>query len=403
VLIGVIMFVLALTILGLSLFGLSSFEAQFLARSHERQQAFYDALGGLDRARWVLAMRDSLQAVKNGIPYGDGVVFASAWYEQPVVDSTGPVAWSDTTREVWLEVAAVRGRERCALRCAYKPRIARNLYGNLINSSGRLVVENGSNPPPTPPSQGLYLGGHVVQNDPDLSWTGWTPGSYSTAVGGVPAPDVAGYLARWSSPAPPPASHDGVNYHLEASGPGSFKVYLGSSDPSTGGWTVKDEGIKVMLHLQGTGVWLLPKGGYFYQQVVVVGGPSDRLVIVAGESDAGAFPGFGGLEPGLQFRGGIESTAPVILVSDGVIAVEQYNNPFPPDPFVVRYLSALGAGIYLSGPQAQESLQLLHTQDAVYQDAVILDELAEAGLLPNIAPGQNHRLVAVAGTWAQTE
>ncbi len=46
VLVAVVMFVLALTILGFSLYGLSSYEGQFLSRSLATQQSLYRAEGG---------------------------------------------------------------------------------------------------------------------------------------------------------------------------------------------------------------------------------------------------------------------------------------------------------------------------------------------------------------------
>jgi hypothetical protein len=51
VIVGVVMFVLALTILGLSLFSLSSYESQFLNRSLAREQAcgLQHPFGGVDR------------------------------------------------------------------------------------------------------------------------------------------------------------------------------------------------------------------------------------------------------------------------------------------------------------------------------------------------------------------
>jgi Tfp pilus assembly protein PilX len=78
ILVGVTMFVIVLTILGLSLFSLSGFEAQFLNDSMERQQAFYSASGGIERAKWVLLRPNAkLQDVKNNLPL-DGVVYAAA-------------------------------------------------------------------------------------------------------------------------------------------------------------------------------------------------------------------------------------------------------------------------------------------------------------------------------------
>ena len=54
ILVGVVMFVLALTILGLSLFTLSSYEAQSLTVSHARQQSLYDAESGIEMVKSLI-------------------------------------------------------------------------------------------------------------------------------------------------------------------------------------------------------------------------------------------------------------------------------------------------------------------------------------------------------------
>src|SRR5436309_4094894 len=93
VLVGVVMLVLALTILGLSLFSLSSFESQFLGRSLDGACAFHAANGGLDRARFALAATESLQSVRAGLP--EHVVSTTAFQEQEPGDTltTGQVLW----------------------------------------------------------------------------------------------------------------------------------------------------------------------------------------------------------------------------------------------------------------------------------------------------------------------
>ena len=72
---GVVMFVLALTILGISLFGLSSYEAQFFGTSSDGSQAFYSAVGGIERAKFVLARKKHYEDVALNLPLGDIVFF----------------------------------------------------------------------------------------------------------------------------------------------------------------------------------------------------------------------------------------------------------------------------------------------------------------------------------------
>jgi hypothetical protein len=407
VLIGVIMFVLALTILGLSLFGLSTFEAEFLERSIVRTQAFYDASGGLERARWVLARYGTLQSVQDPRFYSDGVVYARAWYADNAADSAGWINWGGP-RRVRVRVLAVRtaastdprpNTERCMVEREFDPVRLRNLYSNVLTTPGSIVVE--TSPPwagANPSYEGLYLQGAIgVAAGSDTSWTGYTPGAYLLNVSALPAPDVAGFLARWAGSSQGAVQNSGGNYFLNT----GARYLTGSNDPPQPGYSVYNfNDPKISLRVSGTVLWMLPQGAFFYQKVEVKGGPDDRLVIVAGRSAVGNFPGFG-VSTGIHFLGGVESAVPLILVSDGVIAFEQRNNPSPTpgDGYTIDYLSAFAAGIYLSGPQRPQWVRLLHSLNVAYQDGAILDPLAEAGLLPNIPPGQNRQLEPLAGSW----
>jgi hypothetical protein len=67
---GVVMFVIVLTILGLSLFTLSSYEAQFMNSTLDETQAFYLANGAMDRARYLLASTHLLQSVSTNLGVG---------------------------------------------------------------------------------------------------------------------------------------------------------------------------------------------------------------------------------------------------------------------------------------------------------------------------------------------
>ena len=93
VLIGVIIFVLALTIIGISLFSLSSYEAQFLQRSLDGEQAFQSAVGGIERARFALCATSRLDAV-SAAPGRENVIAATAFQVRGSDSiSTGPVEW----------------------------------------------------------------------------------------------------------------------------------------------------------------------------------------------------------------------------------------------------------------------------------------------------------------------
>jgi len=78
VLVGVVMFVLALVILGLSLFSLSSYEGQFVERTKESDAAFYAASSGIEHAKFALARSESLGLVSASLFPTPDVVYARA-------------------------------------------------------------------------------------------------------------------------------------------------------------------------------------------------------------------------------------------------------------------------------------------------------------------------------------
>src|SRR5258705_342375 len=86
------MFILALTILGLSLFALSSYEGQYMNRSLDSDQALYTAESGIEHAKFVLARKGRLEDVGSGPYFPSGVVYVSAHRTDGVdPDSVGPV------------------------------------------------------------------------------------------------------------------------------------------------------------------------------------------------------------------------------------------------------------------------------------------------------------------------
>ena len=166
VLIGVVMFVLALTILGISLFGLSSYEAQFYERSRDDAQAFYSALGGIDRAKFVLQRQKHYEDVMLNLPLGD-IVYARARVAQsyaggPAVgDTTGIVDFSGNTR-VEIRVLAIHNGERSMVEQTFVPQLPQAIYHRLITAyNGVKVIQPGQ----------AFIDGEVHQFVADTSWT----------------------------------------------------------------------------------------------------------------------------------------------------------------------------------------------------------------------------------------
>lgn len=86
------MMVVALTILGLSLFSLFSHEAQFFDRSLTGAQTLQFAMGGLDRSRFALSAA-SQNMSQAGANRSDGVIYARASQTRPggIIDDLGAV------------------------------------------------------------------------------------------------------------------------------------------------------------------------------------------------------------------------------------------------------------------------------------------------------------------------
>src|SRR6476646_7178158 len=130
VLVGVVIFVLALTILGLSLFSLSTYEADFFGRSSDQAQAFYSALGGIEWAKFMLLQKGNLASV--GIPskvvpgtvppMPDIVYVRVSRYPRQVPpansDTTGGVPWG---QPVDIRVLAVHNGERSMIEQRFIP------------------------------------------------------------------------------------------------------------------------------------------------------------------------------------------------------------------------------------------------------------------------------------------
>lgn len=417
VLVGVVMFVLALTIIGISLFGLSSFEAKFLNQSADRDQAFYDATGGLERAKWALAKFDSLGllAVKNGVPYGDGVVLVTAWNANG--DTTGKVDWTGGHGPVGIRVVAIRGKtasdpgQRRVVQAKYNPQEIKNLYQNLLTSAG--PIWSLPSLPITPqvlPS--ICMTGTVWQQStsPDTSWSTFvTCGSHDPlTLRTVPIPDVANFINQWLPTAQQVMWSD--PFLTLNAGVGNIGVFQGPPGPiSPDGFGFEtDPGKQIDVHVTGTAVWLVPAGLEFHQHVrindpnVFPGSdPNAVLVIVAGKSQGIQGPTIsvlGTAPAGIWLRGGMEAHVPLILISDGQVAVNQEFSPSSPS--TTAYLSVFGGEIFLSGPLLSSgfTMQLLHDPSL---DSAVLDPLINAGLLPNLPPGQNRLLSPIAGQWSE--
>jgi hypothetical protein len=401
------MLVLALTILGLSLFSLSGYEAQFFGQSVRRSQAFYDALGGIDRTLRVVSATDDLGAAAVNLP--PGVTYARALQGQ---DSTGTIDWSATGPDgyVKVRVVATRGSENHQVEAWFDPQ-RETLYEDVIATTGRVflyqnLLNNETN---------NFFAMHTIrQNDPDVSnWQGAILGPPTYTIGGVPDPKVADFISYWAPHALGPPTYvapvGGLPhpYFFVVPGGQPYGVFMGPANHHVGAASDPNydfhdghSNSEVWLTL-GSGkpvVWLLPGGARFEQTVRVIGGPADRLIIVAGATTDTTFRDNTGANLGLWLCGGLDAgNVPVILVSDGAVAVDRVQGYA--DHLTCNDAAILAAGVWLRGPQNPSGTT--PRQDLSDITTSIITELRDQHLLPNTLPGDNVDFEIVSGSFQE--
>jgi hypothetical protein len=451
-LVGVVMFVLVLTILGLSLFSLTGYEAQFMQQSTDRAESFQAAAGGLDRARFALAKMQHLENVKDNLPM-DGVVYAVARREANG-DTTGLIRWSDPDYgNILIRVKAVKNGQTHFLEAKFNPSRAPSLYKRLFSlsatgmpdSSGLRVIRN--DPAEAANQEGNYLGTYLygqlkqnVDNNPDMIFPFGNPPQSTLSLastGGVPAPEVSSFINdHW------PAATE-VTY---PNGPKNFDLNALSAPDSVGffrsSWTSGNWSFEFRLREQpgnnynkfdpqvtvhGTAVWLFDKGivseGTF--NVQGSGHSNDLLVLVANpSSDPGGFglDGLGNSErslmgAGIALLGSINSTIPVILVSNGGVLLEHRDFGLPPNTPPIQddkksstvsclsvfapYARIMGPDTDMGDPSQPQRLRFFrNTTDAIDPR---IDRLSDLGDLPNTAAGLKGKLRFLAGTWREVD
>ena len=418
VLVGVIMFILVLTILGLSLFSLSGFEAQFFNASLHRQDAYYIATGGIERAKWVLMKTGSLDKVKESLPEGMDSTEARQGEEWDTAKQAGNITWNDPKKPVWIRALAESHGVKSCVEARFMPVESKGIYTRLITSyTGVTVVPSQSDvgaggdgiDDPTRWKQ-TWLTGEVWQNDADTSWT-QVPvnGAHPVMLGDVPAPDVSGFIAAHlagaveATPGPDTSPWKGTPIYIDLLGtPGGDPVYYRTSTHLSN----EDEGRdfyganRFEVHVRGTVVWLLPAGIDIRCKVELKGPgetsptPDDRLIIVASKG--------GGKRPdaGISLDNFDSKAVPFFLVSDAQVDLShewQYHD----GETASSYLSIFAGSVNLMGPEygitTQNKQHLTHDSS---RDSDVLGPLYEAAALPN-ASARDRSLAAIPGTWRQ--
>lgn len=398
-LVGVVMFVLVLTILGLSLFSLSGFEAQFFYRSQDEGQAFWNAVGGIERAKFMLTHHDSLQSVWVQPGSYGGVIYARAMQKG---DSSGAVDWGGTER-VTIRVVGVQGDGRRMLESSFIPSRPGNVYKHLISTFGTTRSNRITVIPGGPGLSEVWLTGEVWQNTTDVAWTGCgppLPGSHPTSIGGVPDPDLDSFFSIHVAGATDVPYTSAGDYDFPSGG------YYKTTGRMTNGWSLyQNTGSPSINVHNNTVIWMFEHGAHFETGPdpveIIGGGPNAALVLVAKSNELAP------LEPetGFSFQSGtptwpILSAVPVFIVTDGQVWLEQIGNNT--DNTSIGYISIYAQNFVMQGPNPGHLMSLAHPISAT-QDVPsgLVDFLYDQGFLPNTTAGLRASLAPVSGSWSE--
>jgi hypothetical protein len=404
VLIGVVIFVLALTIIGISLYSLSSYEAQFLQRSIDSEQAFQSAVGGIERAKFALAKTGILDSVCVSLPAGVDTTMAFQDGQ-----TTGAVSW-DPAKKVALHVVANVNGMRRVMDAEFTPidTVVVSYYSSLVTVRDGITVMDQAPGSPTNRDRTVLLSG-TIWDGSGLPPSGWVPHVYPPPPDdiltspGVPLPDVGPFLDRPGKidlATPVTATGmpaDPINLTTPPNTPAYF---VSENQDAQGNFSFSSYGRNYCeIQVSGIAVWLLPQGGMFYQDTYVRGNPAtDCLVIIAGPK-IGSCGWTTAFEPSssICFLGFLEAQIPIVLVSSGEVLMYHENN-YQRNTLTTDVAIFARSARFL-GPDPAEGVQLrLFRQPSGPLNSFIIDRLSSCEALPN-APRGGRRLDLVPGTW----
>jgi Tfp pilus assembly protein PilX len=410
-LVGVVMFMLALTILGLSLFSLSSYEAQFFTSAVSRGQSLQDAEGGMELVKALLQMEP--QRLENAqLAVGQrGITSAIAyqWRSTLSSDTTsqGPVNWDST---IVMAVSARSGSAERSIQGRFIPSPGELPYTKLL-AAGLGIRCNADN---DTPEQGLELRGPVwqfVDESSDTAWTGdlYWPTGRPMITRSVPRPLGDAFVDSRLPAAHPPTywSGDEGPYQLTFRNDDDGSPRFFRSPPTPGearsdqesdwySFFVDDD---LTIRVRGIVVWVIPEGACFRRRVTVEPqneGDAGALVIVAKANRRA--PGHG--DVGLWFQGGLSVSEPdlrVFLVSQDDIAITRaFNRSESLD--ARRVCVVAGGHLEIGGPFPGYRQRFLH-ENAMVSAA---EALFAQGALPALSAGSVVQFAIARSTWSET-
>lgn len=418
ILVGVVMFMLALTILGLSLFSLSSYEGQFFHASVSREQSLHNSESGMELVKALLAARDARLEHSQFAVGQFGITGALAYQANSSnpgdTTSRGPVRWD---RPLYLVVSGRAGGEERTVESRFDPQPGKNPYQTLVTCGLGFQYSNN----PDGGTRTTELTGKVWQRIQWPSDSAWTNGVRWPSGRPIDPTTPPLPLADAFVDAKLAGAYDPGNLHLSSSGgstnyfplslntaPGTVRfatlstpdnVMQNSHDPERN-WYGCFFDAPLTISVRGTWVLVLPDGACFENEVTIQpdgNGATGTLVIVAKAN--GQDPGHE--SRGIWFQGGLiqsSSNIKVFLVSQGDISITHDQDEH--NDHVSRALSVVCGGDFdLMGPGSGSLFRMLYggsTQDA------IADELLTGGTLPPITGSSGSSFQYASASWKET-
>lgn len=417
ILVGVIMFMLALTILGLSLFSLSSYEGQFFHASVSREQSLHNSESGMELVRALLAANSSRLEDSQYAVGQFGITRVVAYQTNSVnpgdTTSRGPVRWD---RPLFLVVAGRAGSEERTVESKFVPRLSKNPYHNLVTCGLGFSYSTANTS-----MRNVELQGKVwqrVQWPSDTAWTSqvnWSSGRpLDITQPPVPLADafvdtkLAGTIFGPSSGTDFDTQSGGGNtyYILKLTNTTNSPRYYSFPTPSEAENTSDPEGDqygffldkRVDITVRGACVWVIPDGICFLRAVTIRADNNNpgTLVIVAKAN--GRDPGHE--SRGIWFEGGLDIESPqnskVFLVTQGDLSLtHDHSASVSQDAEALTLLA--GGDIELMGPDSGFSFRLIHPT-AMNATA---DDLLSRGALPAIVGGSGSSFAYARASWQE--
>lgn len=410
ILVGVVMFMLALTILGLSLFALSSYEAQFFYSNVSREQSLHSSESGMEIVQALLtdpsrpARLEYAQLAVGQFGVTRALAYQARSSNPNDTTSRGLVNWDST---VVIVVTSRAGGEERTIESRFLPTTQNSPYKTLF-TSGLGLFYNTSNTT----SRNVELQGKIWQRvwtSADTAWTrqvNWTTGRpLDPSAPSLPAANAFVDQKLAGSPSTP--SWDENNYIMRFNNTsGGVKFYRSppsphsaENDPEFNQYTFYNDAATT-IRIRGTCVWVVPAGACFRRRVTLTvdqNGVPGTLVIIAKPN--GRAPGYE--NRGLWFQGGLILNDPtntkLFLVSEGDIGITHDHSSASSND--VKALTVVAGGnLELMGPSSGYTFKLTHDAS---MDA-LSDNLVASGALPPTSGGTGTSYIFAGSSWKES-